>query len=129
VGAPEDLTEAQYLGPAPSADPQFQGRGFLLLVKSDRLPPGTAVLAWLTVPGEKQSGVIVPHDALLRHEGGTFVYLQTADDTFRRQAVTLGRPDGNGWFVGQGFETQEQVVIVGAQQLLSEELRTQGGGE
>jgi len=129
LGTPEHLSDAQYLGPAPSADPQTQGRGVLLLVKVDPPPPGTAVLAWLAVPGQPQSGVIVPRGALLRHESRTFVYLQTADDSFERKAVTLGCPAGDGWFIGQGFGPQGNVVVVGAQELLSEELKGQGGGE
>jgi hypothetical protein len=129
LGAPEHLSDTQYLGPAPSADPQTQSRGVLLLVKVDPPPPNTAVLAWLAIPGQPQSGVIVPRSALLRHESRTFVYLQTAADTFERKAVTLGRPAGDGWFVGQGFKPQDKVVVVGAQELLSEELKGQGGGE
>jgi len=129
LGTPEHLSDAQYLGPAPSADAQTQSRGVLLLVKVDPPPPGTAVLAWLVIPGQSQSGVVVPRTAILRHEGRTFVYLQTAEDTFERKAVTLGRPAGDGWFVGQGFGPQDKVVVVGAQELLSEELKGQGGGE
>jgi hypothetical protein len=129
LGAPENLAEAQYLGPAPSADPQTQSLGHLFLTKVDPPPPGTAVLAWLTIPGPSQSGVILPRSALLRHESRTFVYLQIAEDTFERKAVTLGRPAGDGWFVGEGLQPQDKAVVVGAQQLLSEELKGQGGGE
>ena len=129
LGAPEHLSDAQYLGPAPSADPQTQSRGVQLLVKVDPPPPGTAVLAWLTIPGQPQSGVLVPRSALLRHESRTFVYLQTADDTFERKAVTLGRPAGDGWFVGEDFQPQDKVVVVGAQELLSEEVKGQGANE
>ncbi len=129
LGAPEHLSDAQYLGPAPSADPQMQSRGVQFLVKVDPPPPGTAVLAWLTIPGQPQSGVLVPRSALLRHESRTFVYLQTAGDTFERKAVTLGRPADDGWFVGEGFQPPDKVVVVGAQELLSEELKGQGGDE
>jgi len=129
LGTPEHLSDAEYLGPATSADPQTQGRGILLLMKVDPPPPGTAVLAWLAIPGQPQSGVVVPRSAILRHESRTFVYLQTPEDTFERKAVTLGRPAGDGWFVGQGFKPQDKVVVVGAQELLSEELKGQGGGE
>lgn len=129
LGAPENPPEARYLGPAPSADPQTQSLGFIFLMKVDPLPPGTAVLAWLTVPGPSQSGVILPRNSLLRHESRTFVYLQVAGDTFERKAVTIGRPAGDGWLVGEGLQPQDKVVVVGAQQLLSEELKGQGGGE
>ncbi len=128
VGMPENGIEAQVLGPAPTTDPQTQTEGYLFLAKTDTLAPGAALIAFLTVPGPARSGVIVPRDAVLRHEGGTFVYLQR-DDVFQRQAVTLERPVGNGWFSDQDLKPQEKVVVVGAQQLLSEELKGQGGEE
>ena len=89
LAAPENLIEAQYLGPAPSADPQTQSRGFCSSRRPIRCRPGTAVVAWLAIPGPAQSGVIVPRDAVLRHEGETFVYLQTAEDTFQRKGRQL----------------------------------------
>jgi hypothetical protein len=167
VGVPEDVIEAQILGPAPTTDPQTQTEGYLLLAKTDSGPqsqnsatgrgsptqdwvpkrgesrlgdpsalgapspslaPGAALVAYLAIPGPARSGVIVPREAVLRHEGGTFVYLQR-DDVFQRQAVILERPVGNGWFSDQNLKPQEKVVVVGAQQLLSEELRGQGGEE
>jgi len=129
VGAPERIIEAQVLGPAPNTDPQAQTEGYLLLAKTDSLAPGAALAAWLAVPGRTRSGVIVPRDAVLRHQGETFVYLQTLDDAFQRRAVALGRPVGDGWFVDQGLKPQEKVVVVGAQELLSEELKGQGSEE
>lgn len=125
--APEKLAEAQFLGPAPSADPAMQAQGFLFLQKSNPLPPGAAVAAWLTLPGDAESGVTVPREALLRHEGDVFVYLQTGPDTFARTEVELDRPTEAGWFVHEGLKASDKVVVVGAQQLLSEELKGQGG--
>ncbi len=128
VGAPENVIEARILGLAPTTDPQVQTEGYLLLAKSEALAPGAALVAWLAIPGPVRSGVIVPHEAVLRHQGETFVYLQN-DDVFQRKAVTLERPVGNGWFSDQDLKPQEKVVVVGAQQLLSEELKGQSGGE
>lgn len=127
--APEKLAEAQFLGPAPSADPAMQAQGFLFLQKPNPLPPGAALVAWLTVPGDTESGVTVPREALLRHEGEVFVYLQTGDDTFVRKEVELDRLTESGWFVHEDLKASDKVVTVGAQQLLSEELKGQGGGE
>lgn len=127
VASPDQLAEAQYLGPAPSTDPQMQGQGFLFLQPSNPPPPGAAMVAWLTVPGEAQSGVAVPREALLRYEGEVFVYAQTGADTFQRKAIGLERPMDNGWFVREGLKPQDKVVVVGGQQLLSEELKGQGG--
>jgi hypothetical protein len=56
-----------------------------------------------------------------------FVYLQTGDDTFARKEIELDRPTEAGWFVHEGLNPSDKVVTVGAQQLLSEELKGQGG--
>jgi hypothetical protein len=125
LSAPDDLTAGAYLGPAPSADPQMQGQGFLFLQKTNPLPPGAAVAAWLTIPGEPERGVTVPRAALVRREGGVFVYLQTTEERFERREVRLVHPIAGGWFVRTGLNPQDKVVVVGAQQLLSEELKSQ----
>jgi hypothetical protein len=122
---------AQLVGPAPAVDPQMQGQGFLFLVKpaQPRFAPGAAVTALLPLPGDAQSGVSVPRDAVLRFNGATWVYLQTGEDKFQKVEVALERPMESGWFVHEGLKAGDKVVTVGAQQLLSEELKGQGGGE
>jgi multidrug efflux pump subunit AcrA (membrane-fusion protein) len=119
--------EARLLGPATTVDPQMQGRGFLCLVapNSDHLAPGAAVTGFLSLPGEAQTGVAVPREAIVRFNGATWVYLQTGDETFQRTEAALDRPLKQGWFVREGLKPQEKVVTVGAQQLLSEELKGQ----
>ena len=114
--------DATLLGAAPDADPTTQGRGFLLLVEQAPWVPGTAVTGWLSIPGPRRSGVDVPGAALIRHQGHTFVYLQSAEDSFVRRAVRLERPTREGWFVASGLAAGDRVVVRGAQQLLSAEL-------
>jgi hypothetical protein len=120
------LLEAQSLGPAPAVDPQAQGQGFLFLVSPNpmRLTPGAAVTGFIDGPGEKQSGVTVPAQALVRYNGTAWVYLQIGDETFQRTEAKLERPLADGWFVREGLKPEAKVVITGAQQLLSEELKT-----
>jgi hypothetical protein len=130
VPAAEDSPlDAQWLGPASSADPQTQGQGFLLLLENSSLPPGAAVVAWLTISGEETKGVTVPRSAVIRHEGEAFVYVQIGDELFERKEIELERPTPKGWFVEQDMKAGQRLVIVGAQQLLSDELQGQGGGE
>jgi hypothetical protein len=118
---------AQFLGPAPVVDPQMQGRGFLFLVQPNtaRLAPGAAVTGYLDLPGEAQSGVLLPRDAVLHFNGATWVYVQRSDTTFERDEIALERPLTNGWFVKTELKPQDKIVTVGAQQLLSEELKGQ----
>ena len=113
----------ELLGPAPRVDPQLQGRGFLFLLKTNsvQLAPGAAVSGFLEFPGENQSGVELPRNAMVRFNGATWVYVQTGDQAFERREVQLDSPLSQGWFVREGLKPGDKVVSVGAQELLSEE--------
>ncbi len=127
--AEDSPVDAQLLGPVPSADPQSQGQGFLCLLNKTALTPGAAVTGWLSVPGDEKKGVIVPRTAVIRHEGEAFVYVQTGDELFERKEVELHHPTEKGWFEDEGLKPGQKIVVTGAQQLLSEELKGQGGDE
>jgi len=113
------------LGPVSTVDAQSQGRGFLFLMETNALPPGAAVVGWLAISGESEEGVVVPASALVRHEGEVFVYLAKADDLFSRIAVALEKPVDQGWLAKGELKPGDKVVVTGAQQLLSEELKAQ----
>lgn len=119
--------QANYIGPAPSVDVQMQARGFLFLVESNqsRLAPGAALTGFISLPGEPQPGVVLPRAAVLRFAGATWAYRQIAEQSFERIQVGLGPPLTEGWFVANGLKPGEKVVSVGAQQMLSEELKGQ----
>jgi hypothetical protein len=117
--------EAQFISRAASVDPQVQGQGFLFLISPNpsRLAPGAAVTGFIDVPGEKQAGVAVPRNAIVRQNGTAWVYVQTAAETFQRTEVKLERPLEDAWFAREGLKPETKVVTTGAQQLLSEEFK------
>jgi hypothetical protein len=123
-----NLLPAEFVGPAASVDAQTLGRGFLFLVRTNNLAANAVLDAWLSVGGEAEKGAIVPRDAIVRHEGEAFVYVQNGGDRFVREKVELEHPVEKGWFV-DGLKPGTRIVIAGAQQLLSEELKGEGGGE
>ena len=128
VAAAEDKSvPAQWLGPAPSTDPQMQGQGFLFLVKtnSGRLVPGRAVAGYLQLGREPLDGFTIPDSAVVRHGGEGWIYVQTGEDIFTRRKISLDRPTDNGWFVMGGVTAKDRVVVGGAQALLSEEQKYQ----
>jgi len=129
INAEQNLTDAKFLGLATSADPQVQGQGFLFLTETNSLFPGTAVMAYLAFPGSAKKGVLVPSSALVRHEGQVFVYLQKAEDKFEREEVKLDLPLKDGWLVTSDISAGDKIVVTGAQQLLSEELKSRSGEE
>ena len=135
LGREEQPVETQSISPAGDVDPKTQAQGFVLRVDHPRFPlrPGMALTAWLELAEEARAGFAIPRAAVLRHDGRTWVYVED-EGKFLRKPVTLDSPlDGEkGWFVaaeGGGVKTEDQLVIAGAQTLLSEELKAQGGAE
>jgi hypothetical protein len=120
---------AEFVGPATSTDLQFQGQGFLFLARDGAPTPGAALTGFIQTDGAPLRGLLIPADAVARHAGKSWVWVQTAADTFARREVAPGRARGEAYFVSGGFSVGEKVVTTGAQQLLSEELKGQGGEE
>lgn len=121
------LAAARAVYAAPSTDFQTRGQAFLLWVEQSdpKLLPGVAVTAYFTLPGKRESGVIVPALAVVRAAGSAWAYVRTGDNQFTRRQVPTRTPMSEGWFVTQHFKPGEQVVVTGAQTLLSEELKSQ----
>lgn len=117
-----ELFEAEFIGPATSIEPEFQGQALFYLVNQTkrRLAPGANLTALLELSGNASSGVVVPRAAVVRSDGRGWAFVQTGDDTFTRREVLLTRPMSDGWFVAEGFKPDEKVVVTGAQVLLSE---------
>jgi hypothetical protein len=131
VGSSGQTVEADFLGLAPAVDPQMQGRGFLFWVRSNawRLSPGEALIGFLKVPGEPIDGVVIPREAVIRTEGAGWVYVldKAGGQSFTRTEVALDHPTEAGWLVTQGVTAEDRVVVNGAQELLSMELKGAGG--
>lgn len=129
LASADKLSEAEFVGAAPSADPQTQGLAFLFLLRTNAPAPGTAIVGFLPSSGAAESGWRLPQSALVRHEGSVWFYTQTGDETFERQPAKLERRLTDGWFVSEGVEATNKLVITGAQMLLSEQLKGAGGEE
>lgn len=114
------------VGAAPVADPQVQGASYLALLHGHSLPAGASLQVRLPGPGAAASVLVVPHAAIVYHEGSAWVFVLGAHDTFERKLVTLGRAVDDGAVIEKGIEAGDQVAVTGAQQLLSAQLETGG---
>lgn len=118
------------LGPAARADAQHGGSGLLYRVSAGALRPGMRLAGSFSRGGAAREGALIPASAILWHAGKPWIYLREADDKlpdsseFRRRDVSSGEAVGDNWFVA-GFEDDAEVVVRGAQVLLSEELKFQ----
>jgi len=130
VQSPFDATrsaEARLLGPATTASANSPGQGLLFLLQSNSLElrPEMGVVAFLALEGPRLRGVVLPRSAIVRHQGQTWVFVQTDDQTFERRPVVLEHVLDEGWFIEATAAPTGNIVVSGAQTLLSEELRSQ----
>ncbi len=118
---------AERVALAGTLDPRFQGQTVLFRLLPSRIPlrPGQAVSARLPAPGSSEAGVLIPARAVIRFQGQTWVYLQDGPGVFVRRMIALDRPSSGGWMVTSGVKAGQQVVVSGAQILLSEEMKSQ----
>ena len=111
VAAPRALNGFTYLSPAPRVDPKLQGRSFFYVASGANLSAGMNVSLRIPV-GAGVTSVVVPPDAVVSWEGRTWIYVRRAPTKFAR--IDAG-----------AAKAGDEVVTSGAQQLLSEEMRSQ----
>jgi hypothetical protein len=116
---------AHYVAPAPRASQSVPGATYFYRVSAGSLRVGMRVAGELRLPGAAVDGVIVPERAVVWHGGRAWCYVKDEEDTFLRTPVDTSRPVEGGWFNASGFEEGQEVVVTGAQLLLSEELKYQ----
>ncbi|MFM2294060.1 MAG: hypothetical protein RLZZ350_473 [Verrucomicrobiota bacterium] len=119
------FVSADFFDAGAGVDPMTQQQSFLFLAKQSSLTPGAAVTGFLKTGGAAVSGVTIPADAILRHDGKAWIYLQTGDDEFSRREITLDRATDGGWFTSE-LSATNKVVTSGAQMVLSTELSAGG---
>jgi hypothetical protein len=127
IGHDEWVVPGEPMGLAPTVSLRTQGQAYLFRVACNGMPirPGLAVIAYLALPGDPLTGVIIPRSAVVRYAGLAWLYVKTGDDQFTRREVRLLSPTETGWFVTTGASAGDTVVVTGAQVLLSQELKAQ----
>jgi len=116
--------EIRLLAPAAHADPRIAGRGFVYRAPPDAaLSPGANV-AVLLATGRSVEAARLPPSALVWWQGRAWMFVRTRAGDFERREVQIDRArDASGPRVD--LDTGTEVVVQGAQVLLSEELRAE----
>ncbi len=120
--------EVRFAGWAAAVDVALPGYSLLFLATANAPRPGTTVIADCRTADLPEVGVEIPGAALVHHAGQRFVFVDRGAGSFERRAVeTVARDDGS-LFVSKGLKPSEQVVVTGAEQLLSAELLGDSAG-
>jgi len=125
VTARSEEVEGRFVSEAPRSSLAVPGNTYFYLVKGADLRVGARVVARVATGDASIDGVIVPNEAVVWHAGKSWVYVKQDADTFGRYEVSTEHPLGDGWFEATGLHAGDQVVVSGAQLLLSEELKFQ----
>jgi hypothetical protein len=117
--------DIRFVSPATRTDPRLQGASFLYTARGDSgLLPGMTVPAYLA-SSKAEEAVAVPASAIVWWQGRPWVYVRTSPTTFTRRELARPRAGDDGAVVASNLQADAEVVVQGAQMLLSEELRTQ----
>ncbi|TAL88364.1 MAG: metal transporter [Candidimonas sp.] len=119
------LIAARKLSASPQSDPSIQGNPYFYAADS-ALPAGTRTTAHVPLEGKSTQGLLIPESAVVWYGGQQWAYVKTAADRFTRRYMPSALAANGGFVVTSGFHAGDEVVIHGAQLLLSEELRPQG---
>lgn len=123
--ARDKVHAANFVGGSPQVDPAFPGETYFYLVNGTGLRSGMRISARIRQAGAPVSGVIVPAPAVVWHAGKAWAYVKEDEQTFARFEVSTADELEGGWFNPTGFDADDEVVVSGAQLLLSEELKYQ----
>jgi hypothetical protein len=114
-----------FVSPATRVDPKIQGLSFFYTASAQSgVLPGMNVLAKLPT-GKTVEGVAVPADAIVWWQDRAWVYRRAGPDTFVRQEIATDLPAESGGYIVKNIPPDAEIVISGAQLLLSEEFRAQ----
>jgi hypothetical protein len=114
-----------FISPATSTDPRLQGVSYFYKASAESgLLPGLHLEVSLTTKGTER-GFVVPEPAVVWSQGKAWVYLRTGPTTFERREISPDHPAPDGGYIVAGVSADAQIVVRGAQMLLSEEFRAQ----
>ena len=115
----------RFLSPGPTTNPKLQGVSFFYsaAAKTGALP-GLNLNVTLPVKVAER-GAVVPESSVVWLQDKAWIYLRTAPDTFTRREIAALHPGLDQGYMVPGLPPDAQIVVRGAQMLLSEEFRAQ----
>lgn len=120
-----------YVSPATRTDTRIQGLSYFFSAPGNSgLLPGMNTTVYVP-SGNTYEGVFVEDTAIVRWQGRSWVYLRVDNDTFKRHPISTDQPVSDDDYVVRDIPSGSEIVIRGAQVLLSEEARSElrGGAD
>jgi membrane fusion protein, copper/silver efflux system len=115
---PQPMT-IQFIMPALQAGSQLMQVRGMIPNPNNQWQPGLQAI--ILLPSTSSTpGLTLPVDAVIRDEGGTHVWVETAKGKYEPKMVTIGKETSDQVEITSGLEEGERVVATGAYLLYSE---------
>lgn len=124
-GGNKQARKAYFVSPGLTMAQDVQGETYFFKMASGKLRSGMRLDAWISEGEKPLEGVFVSDKAIVWHEGQPWAYLQLEDDLYQRVALQGGLKAATGVFMTDDVVAGNELVMQGAQMLLSEEFRWQ----
>lgn len=115
---------AIYISPASQTDASNYGKTFYYSAPAEALRIGMRVNADAPTASGTNKGEVIPSKAVVWYAGKPWAYFKQGKDQFIRKPISTEIEVNDGWF-NQGMSADSEVVVSGAQLLLSEEFKYQ----
>ena len=120
---------AIYVSPAAQADTINYGKTFYYSAPAESLRIGMHVSVDAPTSGSANKGAVIPSSAVVWYAGTSWAYFKQGQnkegqDQFVRKPIVADSEVNGGWF-NQNISADSEVVVSGAQLLLSEEFKYQ----
>lgn len=121
-GKRETAIAATLIANAPRIDPITQGLRYFFKSSNRAMAYGSHLTAWIIDTTIQPSGVSLPRSAVVRYNGESYVFIKTATTEFSRHALTDLVANQTCCFSSMQLDAGDEIVISGAQTLLSQQL-------
>ena len=124
LNSSENSIRATYISPASQVDANSYGKTFYFSAPSETLRIGMRLNVNTQLEAKSSEGAIIPSSAVIWYAGKPWVYFKLKNNQFIRKPISTENEVQEGWF-NQDIKTDSEVVVSGAQLLLSEEFKYQ----
>lgn len=129
MGAVSQPVQADFISEAALTDNGMQGKTYYYRAPAGSLRTNMRVSARLDTQDKVTTGVIVPHQAVVWYANQAWVYQKVEDEKFVRKLINtdveIESEAISGWYNTTHVAENDEIVVSGAQLLLSEELKYQ----
>ena len=117
--------KADYVSIAAQTESLSQGESYFFKTHAKNILSGMNIMAWIPEKSANVTGANFPKSALIWYMNQAFIYQKTSAETFVRRPLLNYSLLPNGSYHSQNLKADDEIVIEGAQMLLSEEFKGQ----